>query len=119
MRYDRISPAVFLERPNRFVAHILHNGEKKICHVKNTGRCQELLVPGAKILVQEALDPARKTQYDLIAVYKGDHLINMDSAAPNMVFGEFLAAGGLGFTPSLIKPECTHGDSRFDFYFEY
>lgn len=118
MKYENISPAVFLRRPNRFIAHILHEGQEKICHVKNTGRCRELLVPGTDILVQRAANPGRKTEFDLIGVYKGDRLINMDAAAPNTVFGEFLESGGLGGIPTLVKPECRHGDSRFDFYFE-
>ena len=119
MKYEKISPAVFLRRPNRFIAYILHEGEEKICHVKNTGRCKELLVPGADILVQAAANPERKTPFDLISVYKGERLINMDAVAPNVVFGEFLRAGGLGFIPEGIKAECSHGDSRFDFYFEH
>lgn len=118
MKYENISPAVFLRRPNRFIAHILHEGQEKICHVKNTGRCRELLVSGTDILVQRAANPGRKTEFDLISVYKGDRLINMDAVAPNTVFGEFLKQGGLGPVPGLIKPECRHGDSRFDFYFE-
>ena len=118
MKYENISPAMFLRRPNRFIAHILHEGEEKICHVKNTGRCRELLVPGTDILVQRAANPGRKTEFDLISVYKGDRLINMDAVAPNTVFGEFLESGGLGGIPTLVKPECRHGDSRFDFYFE-
>lgn len=118
MRYENISPAIFLRRPNRFIAHILHEGEEKICHVKNTGRCKELLIPGTEIFVQRASNPARKTEFDLIAVYKGDRLINMDAVAPNVVFGEFLKNGGLGAVPDLVRPECRHGESRFDFYFE-
>lgn len=118
MKYDNISPAVFLRRPNRFIAHILHEGQEKICHVKNTGRCKELLVPGADILVQKAANTGRKTEFDLISVYKGERLINMDASAPNTVFGEFLKKGGLGAVPELIRPECSHGESRFDFYFE-
>jgi len=118
MKYENISPAVFLRRPNRFIAHILHEGQEKICHVKNTGRCRELFVPGTDILVQRAANPGRKTEFDLISVYKGDRLINMDAVAPNTVFGEFLKQGGLGAVPELIKPEFRHGDSRFDFYFE-
>lgn len=119
MKYENISPAIFIRRPNRFIAHILHEGEEKICHVKNTGRCRELLTPGVQILVQRAANPARKTPFDLIAVYKGERLINMDAVAPNAVFGEFLRAGGLGFVPDRIKAECVHGQSRFDFYFEH
>lgn len=119
MTYDNIFEAVFLDRPNRFIAHVLLDGEKQVCHVKNTGRCRELLVPGAAVYVQKAANPARKTAYDLIAVWKGGRLINMDAAAPNKVFAEWLGAGGPGFVPELIRPECVHGDSRFDFYFEH
>ena len=119
MTYDNISEAVFLDRPNRFIAHIILDGQTQVCHVKNTGRCRELLVPGAEIYVQRSANPQRKTAYDLIAVRKGDRLINMDAAAPNKVFGQWLSAGGAGFVPELIRPECVHGDSRFDFYFEH
>ncbi len=114
-----MTEAVFLDRPNRFIANILLDGASVVCHVKNTGRCRELLIPGAKVLVQKASNPMRRTAYDLISVWKGDRLVNMDAAAPNAVFGEWLRAGGLGFVPEHIKPECKHGDSRFDFYFEH
>lgn len=119
MTYDNIHEAIFLDRPNRFIAHILLDGQKQVCHVKNTGRCKELLLPGAEIFVQHSANPARKTAYDLIAVRKGDRLINMDAVAPNKVFGEWLSAGGPGYVPELIRPECIHGESRFDFYFEH
>lgn len=118
MKYDNISPAVFIKRPNRFIAHILHKGREEICHVKNTGRCRELLTDRAHILVQRAANPARKTAYDLISVYKGERLINMDSYAPNIVFGEFLRQGGLGFIPELVRAERSWGNSRFDYYYE-
>ncbi len=118
MIYERIQPAVFCSRPNRFIANIELDGKSVVCHVKNTGRCWELLTSGARILVQQAATPNRKTSWDLIAVWKGDRLINMDAQAPNRVFGEWLSDGGMGWTPTLIRPECTHGDSRFDFYFE-
>ena len=117
MHYDKICRAVFLDRPNRFIAHIELDGRREVCHVKNTGRCRELLVPGAQILVQDCLSPGRRTRYDLISVWKGDRLINMDAAAPNRVFREWLEQGGLG-APEHIRPECRHGDSRFDFYIE-
>ena len=119
MIYDNIFEAVFLDRPNRFIAHVFLDGHEQVCHVKNTGRCRELLVPGATVYIQKAANPARKTAYDLIAVRKGGRLINMDAAAPNKVFAEWLRAGGPGFVPELIRPECVHGDSRFDFYFEH
>lgn len=118
MHYKNIEKAKFIDRPNRFIANVEIDGKPVVCHVKNTGRCRELLVPGAEILVQKSTNTKRRTAYDLISVYKNGRLINMDSYAPNIVFGEFLRSGGLGEVPSLIKPECRHGDSRFDFYFE-
>jgi sugar fermentation stimulation protein A len=118
MTYENIVPATFISRPNRFIANIELDGKPVVCHVKNTGRCRELLIPGARVLVQMSDAPSRKTPCDLISVWKGDRLINMDAQAPNRVFGEWLSSGGMGFTPTLINPECTHGDSRFDFYFE-
>lgn len=116
MRYENIVPAVFLDRPNRFIAHVEINGKPEICHVKNTGRCRELLIPGAAVYVQRSSNPARKTAFDLIAVRKGERLINMDSAAPNAVFGEWLREGGLGEADE-VRSEVTRGDSRFDFAF--
>lgn len=119
MKYDNIKEAVFVDRPNRFIANVLIEGKPAVCHVKNTGRCKELLIPGSRVLVQAMSSPARKTAYDLISVWKGERLINMDAAAPNAVFGEYLRQGGLGFVPELVRPELRHGDSRFDFYFEH
>ena len=119
MLYSNIHEGIFIERPNRFIANVMINGEPTVCHVKNTGRCRELLVPGARVLLEKSANPQRKTAYDLVKVYKGDRLVNMDSNAPNAVFGEFLRGGGLGFVPELVKPEYRHGDSRFDFYFEH
>ena len=118
MKYNNIYEGTFLSRPNRFIANVLIDGKETVCHVKNTGRCRELLIPGAKVLLEKSSNPSRKTQYDLVKVYKGERLINMDSSAPNTVFGEFLESGRLGFIPELIKPEYTYGDSRFDYYFE-
>ena len=118
MTYNEITEGRFLRRPNRFIADVEINGEGIRVHVKNTGRCRELLVPGARVLLTKSGNPKRKTPYDLVAVYKGSRLINMDSYAPNIVFGEYLRSGALGFVPDFVKPECTHGDSRFDFYFE-
>ena len=117
MYYADICPAVFLERPNRFIARVLLDGRETVCHVKNTGRCRELLTPGAAVYVQHRPAPGRKTEWDLIAVRKGQRLINMDAAAPNAVFGEYLRAGGLGFLPDWVKPEIRKDDSRFDFGF--
>ena len=119
MIYPNIREAVFLRRPNRFIAMAELDGAETVCHVKNTGRCRELLVPGAKIYLQRAENPLRKTAWDLIAVQKGERLINMDAAAPNTVFGEWLRKGDAGFVPDLLKPESVHGDSRFDFYLEH
>jgi len=119
MRYTNIKKAVFLDRPNRFIANILLDGKPLVCHVKNTGRCKELLLPGADIFVQMSANPLRRTPCDLISVYKGKRLINMDSSAPNTVFGEYLRSGAMGFVPEYIKAECTRGDSRYDYYFEH
>ena len=116
MRYTNMVPGVFLARPNRFVAHVEINGKMEICHVKNTGRCRELLPVGAQVWCQQFDNPNRKTKYDLITVKKGDRLINMDSQAPNAAAKEWLLAGGLGEILEL-KGEYTHGDSRFDFSF--
>lgn len=116
MKYENMVRGTFLRRPNRFIAHIEINGKEEICHVKNTGRCRELLIPGATVWCQEFDSPSRKTKFDLICVQKGDLLVNMDSQAPNIAAKEWLLAGGLGDIQEL-KAEYTHGDSRFDFSF--
>lgn len=116
MRYDRMMPGIFRDRPNRFIAHVDMGGKTETVHVKNTGRCRELLVPGATVWCQESRNPARKTKYDLVCVEKGNLLINMDSQAPNAAAGEWLLGGGLGEIENL-RPETVHGDSRFDFSF--
>ena len=116
MQYENMVPGVFLARPNRFIAHVEIDGQMEVCHVKNTGRCRELLTPGARVWCQRADNPNRKTKYDLITVKKGDRLINMDSQAPNAAAREWLLSGGLGDISDL-KAEYTHGDSRFDFSF--
>ena len=116
MQYRNMVSGIFLARPNRFIAHVEIDGQVEVCHVKNTGRCRELLTPGAQVWCQRADNPNRKTKYDLITVKKGDRLINMDSQAPNIAAGEWLRDGGLGAVSDL-KPEYTHGDSRFDFSF--
>ena len=118
MQYGKILPARFLARPNRFVARVEAEGQELVCHVKNTGRCRELLVPGATVWLEESPNPSRKTKFDLIAVEKGDRLINMDAQAPNKVFGEWAAAGGFREGLTLLRPETTYGSSRFDFYWE-
>ena len=117
MRYENMVPGIFLRRPNRFIAYVEIGGEEAVCHVKNTGRCRELLVPGAQVWCQHWDKPGRKTKYDLIAVQKGDRLINMDSQAPNAAAKEWLLAGGLGEI-SELKPERKWGESRFDFSFQ-
>ena len=117
MNYDRMVPGRFLSRPNRFIAHVEMDGQDCVVHVKNTGRCRELLVPGCRVWCQDCGNPNRKTQYDLICVEKGPRLINMDSQAPNAAAKEWLLSGGLGEIENL-RPETVHGDSRFDFSFE-
>ena len=118
MEYKNTVRGIFVSRPNRFIAEVRVDGEIKICHVKNTGRCRELLLPGARVILEHSAAENRKTEYDLIAVYKGDMLINIDSQAPNKVFGEWVSSGGFIPNADLIKPECRYGDSRFDFYIE-
>lgn len=118
MIYENILPAVFVDRPNRFIAHVELNGRLEVCHVKNTGRCRELLIPGCRVYVQHQPSPTRKTAYDLIAVEKGERLLNMDANAPNRVFNEYVRAGRFLRGWSVIRPETTHRDSRFDFYLE-
>lgn len=115
MKYSDIVKGTFVSRPNRFIAHVIVDGKEEICHVKNTGRCKELLVEGATVFVQKSNNPSRKTAYDLISVYKGERLINMDSQAPNKVAEEWLREH---FPEAVIKKEVTHEDSRFDFYIE-
>lgn len=105
-----------MARPNRFIAHVEIDGQAEICHVKNTGRCRELLPKGAQVWCQKSENPNRKTKYDLIAVQKGERLINMDSQAPNTAAREWLISGGLGKVEDL-RAESVHGDSRFDFSF--
>ena len=117
MRYENMTPGIFLARPNRFIAHVQIDGQPEVVHVKNTGRCRELLVPGCTVYCQRSDNPSRKTKFDLIAVRKGDRLINKDSQAPNRAAGEWLASGGLGEILGL-RAEVKQGDSRFDFAFE-
>ena len=117
MRYGKMVPGKFVARPNRFIAHVEIEGRVEVCHVKNTGRCRELLPQGAQVWCEVASNPARKTKYDLITVRKGNRLINMDSQAPNIAAKEWLEQGGLGAIENL-RPETVHGDSRFDFSFQ-
>lgn len=116
MRYGEMVPGVFRARPNRFIAKVEIGGAEETVHVKNTGRCRELLPAGAKVWCEKAKNPQRKTQFDLITVEKNGRLINMDSQAPNIGAGEWLASGGLGNVTEL-RAETVHGDSRFDFSF--
>ena len=118
MKYKNIEEATFISRPNRFIAEVEVNGKKEICHVKNTGRCKELLIKGARVFLERFDNPARKTKYDLISVYKGKILINMDSNAPNKVVYEWLKEEKLFKNITLIKPESKYKNSRFDFYVE-
>ncbi len=115
MNYDKIIKAKFLSRPNRFIAYAEIDGRIEKCHVKNTGRCRELLVEGCTVYLEQAKNPDRKTRFDLVAVEKNGLLINMDSYAPNLAVGEFLPKL---FPDSNIRAEYKHGDSRFDFYIE-
>ena len=114
MTYQNIIRGEFISRPNRFIANVLINGQQQVCHVKNTGRCKELLVAGAEVWVEKCSDPARKTAYDLIAVKKGDRLINIDSQAPNKAVAEWLEREKpFGAELKLLR-EQTYGGSRFD-----
>ncbi len=118
MKYKNIKEGVFLSRPNRFIANVLVDGENCVCHVKNTGRCKELLKEGARVFLEESDNPLRKTKYDLVAVYKGERLINMDSQLPNKAFYEWAKKEKLIKDITYIKPEYKYGNSRFDFYIE-
>lgn len=125
MKYENIRSGRFIERPNRFLAHVEVGGKTVVCHVKNTGRCRELLIPGVRVWVQyhpEALEMGRKTEYSLIAVEKGGRYINMDSQAPNQVAEQWLKEGGFskdqGISVSDVRREITFGTSRFDLAFQ-
>lgn len=116
MIYKNIATGSFIKRPNRFIAHVMINGKEEICHVKNTGRCKELLTSGSKVVLQHFDSDSRKTKYDLISVYKNNRLINMDSQAPNKVVYEYLEKN---FSDKFkIKPEYKFGSSRLDFFME-
>ena len=118
MKYERIETGKFIERPNRFIAYVEIAGQKETVHVKNTGRCAELLTPGATVYVQKVDNPERKTQWDLIGVKKGKRMINMDSQIPNKVVEEWIRKGNLFPDATLIKTETTYKQSRFDLYVE-
>lgn len=118
MIYEQIYEGRFLSRPNRFLALVERNGIVETCHVKNTGRCRELLIPGAVVYIQKAKNPVRKTKFDLIAVWKGKRLINLDSSAPNGVFYEWAKAGHFSPNSERVLKEQAWGDSRLDFLVE-
>lgn len=118
MRYDNIHKGKFLSRPNRFIANVEIDGKAEVCHVKNTGRCKELLIEGCTVWLEHSDSELRKTAFDLVAVEKGDRLINMDSQAPNKAVGEWLREK-MPFGESFsVYPEKKYGNSRFDFYLE-
>lgn len=114
MRYENVHTGIFRSRPNRFIAMVELDGKEEKCHVKNTGRCRELLIPGALVYLEKSSNPERKTAYDLVGVDKNGVHINMDSQAPNKVALEWLKAQGW----ERIRPECRYGSSRLDFYME-
>ncbi|MCL2047035.1 MAG: DNA/RNA nuclease SfsA [Oscillospiraceae bacterium] len=118
MTYESISSGIFISRPNRFLAQIEISGVVEPCHVKNTGKLAELLIPGAKVYVNRADNPNRATKYDLVSVFKGERLYNIDSQAPNKAFKEYLESGRYIDGITHIKAEAKHGSSRFDFYVE-
>lgn len=121
MKYDKVVEGIFIKRPNRFIAHVYINGIEEIVHVKNTGRCRELLLPGAKAILEDCSNnPNRKTKYSLISVWKEDILVNMDSQVPNAVVYNSLMENEIHGLENLtkIKREVSFGNSRFDLYFE-
>lgn len=122
--YKNIVKGVFVSRPNRFIANVEIGGEVQTCHVKNTGRCKELLVPGTQVFLEKSDNPDRKTAYDLIAVEKKCEngqvrLINMDSQIPNAVAAEWILAGGLLCVPKDVRREVKFGNSRFDLQVDF
>ena len=118
MKYENIYKGQFESRPNRFIAYVDICGKREKVHVKNTGRCRELLADKAEVFLEKSGNPARSTAYDLVAVRKGQRLINMDSQAPNKAVEEWLCQGGLFPDAVRVRPETVHGNSRFDFYVE-
>ena len=118
MHYSNIEKGIFLSRPNRFLAHVAVGGKEVICHVKNTGRCKELLIPNCEVYVQHHNNPNRKTEYSLISVQKGNRLVNIDSQAPNAAVKEWLEQNQVIQHIQNIYPEKKYCDSRFDFYLE-
>ena len=115
MKYSNIVSGIFISRPNRFIANVNIDGTQYTVHVKNTGRCKELLVPGCIVFLEKSDNPNRKTLYDLVAVIKGDRVINMDSQAPNIVFAQWVNEK---YPDAIVKREKTYKDSRFDCYIE-
>lgn len=115
LKYNNIYEGRFIDRPNRFIANVEINGKSEVCHVKNTGRCKELLVAGCKVYLERSDSPNRKTKYDLVAVQKGERLINMDSQAPNKAVYEWLKKERPFGENMIVTPEITYGNSRFDF----
>ncbi len=118
MFYKNIAAGKFISRPNRFIANVEIDGEVQVVHVKNTGRCRELLLPGSTVYCEKSDNPNRKTAYDLVAVEKGNLLINMDSQAPNAAFSEFIHDGSFKDGIEYIARERKYKNSRFDFYFK-
>ncbi|NRY61448.1 DNA/RNA nuclease SfsA [Clostridium beijerinckii] len=118
MKYNNILKGKFISRPNRFIAYVEIDGNEEVCHVKNTGRCRELLTPNATVFIQKNNNPKRKTKFSLIGVIKGDRMINMDSQVTNKVVHEWILKGNLLKDVTLIKPESKYENSRFDFYVE-
>lgn len=118
MKYKNTLPAVFIDRPNRFIAHVQLGDHVETVHVKNTGRCRELLVPGAEVILERSGNPSRKTKYDIICVNKAGRLINMDSQIPNRAAEEWIRNGGLFPEEREVFREKTYGNSRFDLYVE-
>ncbi len=118
MKYENMTVGKFISRPNRFIANVEIDGKIEVCHVKNTGRCRELLTPNATVYVQKNDNPNRKTKFSLIGVLKGERKINMDSQVTNKVVNEWIHEGNLFDDVTLVKPECKYKNSRFDFYVE-
>ena len=118
MKYERIEKGIFIERPNRFIAYVQMHGKQETVHVKNTGRCAELLRPGAEVYVQESKSENRSTKWDLIAVQKKERLVNMDSQIPNKVVREWIESGHLFPAVTCVQQEKTYKNSRFDLYVE-
>ena len=119
MIYENVTTGIFHSRPNRFLAHVEIDGVMEVCHVKNTGRCKELLIKGVTVVVEKSNNPNRKTKYSLLAVYKGKRLINIDSQAPNQVAFEWISNNKLFPNITHIQREKTFGNSRFDLFVEY